>query len=372
LCFPTSTPEVIARVEFDDLFFLPTPYEPGCGYAGFTAYTATGQRASQHQAYIATATTPGTISVPATWEGPLNDQGSAVLYFCGPPGVFIDPVEVTFTATVQGVTGTAVRAWTPRAPQEEKCDVVGSVAPLAYAPCKEGERTIGPEVGHLAALTDHAIFADITDEEDLDQVQLPNNSAGVGTHEVTVNGSSTAIPMRDHGSSSDSSHTYARFVDQVSCGEKDPGAGYVTGVSALWRPEQPLDNNHRYRIIDQWAYGDPANGHSIWVLGNSVQALYEGDNRDILQASPLGFDEYSTGPTYSLGVGYQGFGASASWQAGSGWSGGKVNEARDTQMSAWYKDWGSSTGKATRGETLWRIRRGVRASWDVGCGAAFD
>lgn len=97
-----------ATVTFDDLY-LAGP-EPGCGYVGFHAYTATGARLPGNQAYTATAVTAG-VTTPQTYAGNLDSTGTATLYYCPPAAVVVDPVEVTFTATVAPATGVAVRSW---------------------------------------------------------------------------------------------------------------------------------------------------------------------------------------------------------------------------------------------------------------------
>jgi hypothetical protein len=108
---------VVARVEFDDVYGLPAA-PASCGWAGFNAYDADGDRVTNHPTYIATATTVASLSAPQTWQGTLDDSGRAVLYYCPPPTIVTGPVEVTFTATVQGVTGVAERTWAVNAQPE--------------------------------------------------------------------------------------------------------------------------------------------------------------------------------------------------------------------------------------------------------------
>ena len=110
LCNIPPSPEIITAVAFDDIYGLPIG-STGCGLAGFTAYKNALQPATQHEEYLVTATTNATLSVPQTWRDNLDDSGRGVVYYCPPAGLFNPALEVTFTATVQGITGTAMRTW---------------------------------------------------------------------------------------------------------------------------------------------------------------------------------------------------------------------------------------------------------------------
>lgn len=115
--------EVITRVAFDDVY-LETG-TPGCGWAGFTAYNANLQPARGGQSYVVTATTEATASIPQRWQGNLDGSGRGVVYYCPPPGILMYPIKVTFTATVQGVSGVAVRTWVDNPNNCASCIVPG-------------------------------------------------------------------------------------------------------------------------------------------------------------------------------------------------------------------------------------------------------
>lgn len=371
-CFlPPPTPEVIDSVDWDDIFFFPTPYDGGCGYAGFTAHTVNGQPATQHESYIVTATTEASLSAPQRYQGNLDSAGRAVIYYCPPPGIVSNSLEVTFTATVQAVTSVAERAWSD--PQlDDPCDAVTRVLPAAYTPCKTEEGPAFGQAAELAGSVDGSVFVDLTDNEDVDQVQPGNNTAGASTNEVTVDESSTTLPgqANDGGAGAGGAdHSSAHYISGLSCHDKVGDKGYYSGRSLFWRPDHKLDD-HKWRIIDQQVYAQPRNGHRVWVVSNQAEALYENPDGDMKEASPLGFDEYQDA-SYTLSVGYAGFGASATWNAGQGYSGGGQNQARTKHWAGWFKWKGAGTGKSSKGESLWRIQRAARPTWYVSCGATF-
>lgn len=133
-----ALPQVVAVVLFDDIAGLPTNGR-GCGLAGFRAYGPTLNPVTDSPSYTATATTEDSTSLPQTYTGTLDSTGYAVINYCPPAGVLGEgPFEVTFTATVQGATGTAVRTWSDGAGTPEEVvaavlfdDVVGLPTPFA-------------------------------------------------------------------------------------------------------------------------------------------------------------------------------------------------------------------------------------------------
>ena len=108
-CVPSVN--VATTLLFDDIVGIPSlGSDPGCGVAGFTAYGAALQRAVGRP-WTATSTTELTLSLPQTYSGYTDGSGRGYIHYCPPPGLGADPVEVTFTATVDAATGTALRIW---------------------------------------------------------------------------------------------------------------------------------------------------------------------------------------------------------------------------------------------------------------------
>jgi hypothetical protein len=166
------TPEVIARVQFDDTL-IAASHAPGCGLVGFTAKTVTGASASQNQPYTATATTAPSLAAPRTYSGTLDDSGRAVLSYCPAPGIVADPLEVTFTATVGGVTETAVRTWTPDAALDRRCPCVYLWTVTTEQKDAEGN-TVAQQV-----------FKDVTDVTNL-RIPAPHSRARCARNTYTV------------------------------------------------------------------------------------------------------------------------------------------------------------------------------------------
>lgn len=112
----STTPATV--VLFDDAYI---GGGVGCGLVGFTAYSATLARA-QNRPYTVTAITNPTASLPQTFSGTTDSSGRAVISYCPPPGLLTGPIEVTFTATVDVATATAVRAWQPNIDAISDCE----------------------------------------------------------------------------------------------------------------------------------------------------------------------------------------------------------------------------------------------------------
>ena len=89
-----------------------------------------------YRPYITTATTALSLSSPwVDGNGSTDGSGRGIIYYCPPPGVIGDPLEVTFTATVDAATAVAVRSWDPDGANtcdvDPNCGLFSSGSPLA-------------------------------------------------------------------------------------------------------------------------------------------------------------------------------------------------------------------------------------------------